>query len=138
MMRIGVRLTNYEAMKAYLTKLDRVYRGAFSDQIKRILRILRNYAMAITHQETGTLAHSHTVSYSSHLLTGYIYPDPKHIQPSRARTLPGRSVQSYAHFEHARGGTHAFYERTYNEAAQDVVLRGLRAWVDGLPRGRIG
>ena len=83
------------------------------------------YAVYVTHVDTGALkgAHTYTVQGSR----GEVYINP-HVRRS-----DGRRPAQYGPYEHARGGSHAFYDRTVNEgmgsieaAANAAVRRYLR------------
>ena len=83
------------------------------------------YAVYVTHVDTGALkgAHAYTVR-GAH---GEVYINP------RAQRSDGARPANYGPYEHARGGTHAFYDRTVSEgfnsiasAAEAAVRRYLR------------
>lgn len=107
------------------------YRGMFRDEIRDNMQGLKNYAVSVTHRESSNLARSHTWIYDSHRMQGTLYVDPtKFWFKGRGRiTWPHK----YAVYEHARGGSHAFYERTVREAAPYVLPQGLKAAVRKLP-----
>lgn len=65
------------------------------------------YVVSITHVDTGALRASHRIWLGG--LQGRIYIDPNAINPK------GQRPYIYGPKEHARGGAHAFYYRTYNE-----------------------
>lgn len=73
-------------------------------------------AVVITHVDTGALRASHRIRMERGGLRGVIYIDPTGKNP---RT--GQRTAIYGPSEHARGGSHAFYERTVNEAGPDLV-----------------
>lgn len=70
------------------------------------------YAIYVTHVETGALKGAHT--YTVHGARGEVY-----IRPDAVRS-DGRRPAQYGPFEHARGGTHAFYARTVSEGASSI------------------
>lgn len=71
------------------------------------------YAVAVTHVDTGSLRASHRMEVNG--LHGRVYLAPEAINPrSRQKT----SV--YGYYEHERGGSHAFYERTVNERGPEI------------------
>lgn len=87
--------------------------GAFGQGLVEAGNDLRDYAASVTHEDTGNLAGAHRVRVSG--LKVELYLDPGAINP--------RSHQSaalYGPFEHARGGDHAFYDRTRREKARQV------------------
>lgn len=74
------------------------------------------YATAVTHVDTGSLRASHRMEVNG--LRGRVYLAPEAINPrSRQKT----SV--YGYYEHERGGTHAFYQRTVNERGPQIRQR---------------
>lgn len=79
-------------------------------------------ARPITHVITGALRGSHT-PYQRRALVWDVTPNPATINPF------GFYPAKYGPIEHARGGSHAFYERTLNERfpeiARDAVMRAL-------------
>lgn len=77
------------------------------------------YAVAITHVDTGALRGSHRMDVSG--AHGRIYIDPASVNPRS-----GQRPSVYGPYEHARGGPHAFYQRTQDEAWQRV---GEAAWI---------
>ena len=66
---------------------------------------------SMTHIDTGALRASHRMEFSSKGKTAraLIFIDPTAVNP---RT--GRRVAEYGFYEHARGGSHAFYGRTFD------------------------
>lgn len=76
------------------------------------LIVLQRYAVGITHVDTSALRASHRMrmEFSSSDAIGEIY-----IDPSARNPRSGKRTAEYGPYEHARGGDHAFYERTYNE-----------------------
>jgi len=134
MLRVEINVAEFNrAKKAISMANDRgTYRGMFRDEIKKDLRYLTWYAKQITHKQSGVLALAHTWEYDSHRMVGRIYIDPK------VTWIQGRSSirrpHIYGLYEHSRGGSHAFYDRTVREAATpSYILDGLRASVKGLP-----
>lgn len=99
--------------------------GALGRAVQRITLLAQRYAIDITHRDTGALAGSHRVDVQGH--QGRIFLDPSASNP-RSRQL----VSRYGAFEHERGGDHAFYERTANEADRfvgegvDIIVQGLK------------
>ena len=83
------------------------------------------YAIYVTHVDTGALKGAHT--YTVRGAHGEVYINP------RAQRSDGARPANYGPYEHARGGTHAFYDRTVSEgfnsiasAAEAAVRRYLR------------
>lgn len=123
---IQFKTSNYEKLRAAVLAINdgERYRGYMKDTITRALADLRDYVREITHRETGTLAESHQWEYDSHLMKGRLYIAPWMLK------LHGHRVQwpyVYGPYEHARGGTHAFYERAMSEKAPFTVIREMNA-----------
>lgn len=89
--------------------------GAFGEAIREATVELERYAIAVTHVDTGALKSSHTMTVKG--LTGQIFLSPSAVNPYGLR--PAR----YGPVEHARGGEHAFYDRTVAERGQQVLDR---------------
>ncbi|MEZ4558732.1 MAG: hypothetical protein R3A10_08090 [Caldilineaceae bacterium] len=70
------------------------------------------YAKSITHVDTGALKASHYMRIRGE--KGEIF-----INPSASRS-DGRSPAEYGPYEHARGGSHAFYARVPREHAREI------------------
>lgn len=70
------------------------------------------YVRNITHKWTGTLAASHRLKteVSGNTLRGLLYIDPGAINP-----ITGIPAAKYGPIEEARGGSHAFYTRTFKK-----------------------
>jgi hypothetical protein len=130
---IRMRIVNYASLRREIKDFQDIHRGSFSLLLRESLEELRDYAEAITHVETGALASSHRVYYDAARQRGEISPDPSVMQHRSRR--PARSVETYAAVEHARGGTHAFYQRTLNEYGEAVVRRGVTAYMGRMPGG---
>lgn len=84
------------------------------------------YAVALTHVDTGSLKASHRIAL--HATRAEIYLDPG------AQRSDGRRPAQYGPFEHARGGEHAFYERTVAEHGAEIgnaAGRALARWLQG-------
>ena len=84
--------------------------GAFDEGIKEATIYMHRYAVSITHVDSGGLRAAHHIELGH--LKGAIY-----INPAAVRSDGARPAQ-YGLYEHARGGSHAFYARTYTEAGQ--------------------
>jgi hypothetical protein len=99
--------------------------GALGRLIKEVTTRAHRYAASITHVDTGALKGSHTIEARG--LHGSVY-----INPGATRS-DGRRPAEYGPYEHARGGAHAFYARTVNEAGQRIVQQSLRVLTKELP-----
>ena len=109
------------------------YRGMFRDTLPGILEDLAAYARKITHIETGTLAGSHTWEYDTYRTRGEVFISPRAFHVSGSRIL---YAKEYGFFEHWRGGSHAFYERTWKERGPELGIGGINGLMKRL-NGRI-
>jgi len=100
--------------------------GAFGDAVKEATIYLHRYAVSITHVDSGALRASHHIELRGRM--GAIY-----ISPSAVRSDGGRP-SVYGPYEHARGGSHAFYARTLAEAGQRAAQAGFVRLRGALPR----
>ena len=92
--------------------------GAVGKAIKYGTIRLHRYAVAITHvwkHLGGGLRASHRMAISG--LDGKISIDPSAMNPR------GQRPADYGPREHARGGTHAFYQRAVDEEGPETVRR---------------
>jgi len=132
---VEIYVSNFDqAKRAIAMANDRgTYRGMFRDEITLRLREGRDYATQITHRQTGSLAESHTYEYDSHRMRGSIYINPESFWLQSETKI--RQPAEYGIYEHARGGTHAFYERTSKEYFGDRTrfVYGLARRVKELP-----
>jgi hypothetical protein len=76
--------------------------------VKTALTVLYRHAVQITHVDTGALRASHRMGLYGN--RGEIYIDPG------AQRGDGQRPAIYGPHEHRRGGAHAFYARTVEEA----------------------
>lgn len=89
---------------------------------------LHRYAVAITHVDTGALRASQRIR-----------PGPGaraeiYIDPSSRNPRTGEAPARYGPAEHARGGSHAFYARTFYERIPDLAPRAAAYFFGQLPR----
>ena len=85
----------------------------FGRAVKYAVLEFQLYAESITHVDTGALTRSHLGEvYATH---GRVYINPSAINPR------GQRPETYGPYEHARGGTHAFYDRTVAERGPGVI-----------------
>lgn len=89
--------------------------GAFGKAIKDATVKAHRYAVSITHVDTGLLRGSHRMR-----VTG-----------TRGEIFTG---VSYAPEENARGGAHAFYERTVNEAGDGIAREAGETLLKGIAK----
>jgi hypothetical protein len=93
--------------------------GAYGRAIQNIVTQLQRYEMSVTHVDTGSLRATQRMEIRG--LRGRVYIDP------RARNPRSRQMTSvYGAIEEARGGSHAFGNRTVNEAAPRIVGLAVR------------
>jgi len=93
--------------------------------IQTVVQTLQGYAKTITHRDTTALQASHLGEV--HGLQGRIFINPSAINPR------GQRPSVYGELEHARGGSHAFYDRTVAErgpAAQQEAGYRIRMAVE--------
>ena len=108
---------------------SKTWRGMFRDTVPTMLEELCDYAQEITHRRTGWLARSHVWSYDSHLMKGRIFINPQNVYLEGSQI---RWPKVYGPYEHARGGSHAFYQRTVKEHGAAVAITGLSVGVRGI------
>lgn len=92
--------------------------GARGQAVRDATAALHRYAVAITHvwrYKGGGLRASHRMAFTDRGETGRIYIDEGAVNPRGER--PGE----YGPVEHARGGSHAFYQRTIDEAGPRIA-----------------
>jgi hypothetical protein len=110
------RVSGYYKLAQAIKKANdgETYRGIFKESIEAMLEEARDYAAKITHRGTsGKLAESHEWEYDSHKMTGNVYLNQRVVW-AKGSTLMWPFI--YGVYEHARGGSHAFYQRTISEA----------------------
>lgn len=91
-------------------------RGALGRAVQYGTMRVHRHAVAITHVDTGALRASHRMRMEQRGLRGVVYLD-------RASRNPRSNARPYQYgvYEHDRGGTHAFYERTVEEAGPRIL-----------------
>jgi len=99
--------------------------GAFGRAVVYAGTAAHRYAVAITHVDTGSLRASHRIAVEG--LRARIFIDPASTNP---RT--GERPAVYGVEEHARGGSHAFYERVVEERGREIAEGAMRELVRGL------
>lgn len=99
--------------------------GSMGMAVKAGTIMAHKSAVRKTHVKTGALRASHRIQLSG--LRGLIYIDPDSVNPK------GGKPSEYGLIEHARGGSHAFYRRVYDEDGKKITkavasefLRGFR------------
>ena len=103
--------------------------GAMGAAVQVALIKVQRYAVQVTHVDTGSLRAAHRMELDSSGLRGAVFIDPSASNP-RAKT----PVWKYGQEEHKRGGSHAFYDRTYNALGGSVLDQAIESiWraIDG-------
>lgn len=118
-----------EAQMANLRAIEAMEpNGAFGKAIKDITMSAHAYAVKITHVDSGALKASHRMKIEQQGYRGVISLDGR-------ASGPNGNPAEYGPYEHGRGGSHAFYERTVREAGRGItdkaVQRIVRAGVYG-------
>jgi hypothetical protein len=97
--------------------------GAAGQAVKDAIISLHRYATQITHVGKytggGALKSSHRMDVNE--LDGTVKIDPKSVSPRRTKAKNKPVV--YGIYENARGGEHAFYDRTTSEIGEQVAER---------------
>lgn len=107
-----------EVMAANLRLIAALEKSPIRDAVMDLHR----WAVAITHVDTGALRASHRMEVRDQ--EGRIYIDPNSVNP-RSKRRPAE----YGVYEHHRGGSHAFYQRTLKERGSHVAKRfGATVW----------
>ncbi len=91
--------------------------GSFGQALQYVTAGLHRHAVGVTHVATGALRASHRMRLDG--LRGEVYIDPA------ARNPHGALTSDYGPIEHARGSSHAFYDRTLGEAGPALVERAI-------------
>lgn len=104
--------------------------GKFGEAIRWGTMAAQRYAVSITHvwiEKGGGLRASHRMAVDLDALRGTVYIDPDSVNPR------GQKPSVYGPYEHARGGSHAFYERTEREAGPMIQNEVANRFLGGLP-----
>lgn len=118
-----------EAQRANLRALAAVKpSGELGRAVIYVLAKLHRYAVSITHVISGALRASHRTQYQEARdnALGLIYIDEGAVRPGGGRPA------IYGPIEEARGGSHAFYQRTVNEAGPGAVGEALARLIRGM------
>lgn len=89
--------------------------GEFGEAIDYVVKHALAYAIRVTHVDRGWLKASHRGRRAG--LKGAVY-----IAPMGGDDDPAE----YGPYEHARGGSHAFYDRTVDEAGDQIIKGGIK------------
>lgn len=126
------RMTGADELLTALNVIVKTMRpsGAVERATRLSIDMARRYAASITHRQSGILASAHTSSFEvgGGDFRGRIYLDPA-VKGER-----GTPPSIYGLAEHAKGGSHAFYERTAAEAWPSIKNMLDDVIVGSLPR----
>jgi len=121
-----------EAQQAMLRYIASLKPGnALTRALKYAALAAHRYTTSITHvwrYKGGALRASHRITMQEVDNKAVIFIDPASVNPR------GQRPAIYGPYEHARGGEHAFYQRTENEYGPQVARIGARAYVSELPK----
>jgi hypothetical protein len=118
-------------------------RGGLGVAVKEATQMLQRYATVITHRVTGTLAASHLADFGSGgVFTTFTNIPVKsraigriYINPNVRNPISGEKPSIYGIVEHEKGGSHAFYKRTYEERGPAALVRANQILQSRLPKG---
>lgn len=92
--------------------------SGFGDAIRVVATEVQRYAIMITHVDTGALRASHRIQWNGGLEAEVS------LAESAVNPRTGERTSEYGVYEHERAGTHAFYERTYEERGERALEIG--------------
>lgn len=101
--------------------------GAFGRAIQYATVMAQRYSVVNTHVDTGALKASHRIDIENGGLRGIVYLDPGAINPK------GQRPSQYGVYEHARGGDHAFYEKTVRDSGEQIGSIAGMILLQGMP-----
>lgn len=102
--------------------------GAVGQAIKHVTSGAHRYLVRETHVDTGSYRASQRMEITG--LRGRLYVDPTARNPRS-----GQRPAVYGEYEEARGGSHAAYKRTYEEAGPRLVREAMAIMERGLMYG---
>lgn len=110
--------------------------SAFGRAVQYATIQAHRYVVAITHVDSGALRASHRMEIKG--LHGRIFIDPTSpgINRRRGRRRASQTALRpavYGPMEHARGGSHAFYQRTEREAGTRISRAAAIGFLAELP-----
>ncbi len=130
-----IEIDGLDRTREALIKLQEVtnianYNSATSRLVRAVTMDALKYSQVVTHKITGSLARSQRMDFVTGMneIVGTISLDPHVINPVE----DSRPAQ-YGIYEHARGGGHAFFERTYEDFKTKIRSRYFRDFVRNLP-----
>lgn len=95
--------------------------GGFGKLIFNVTATLHRFMGTVTHVDTGALKSAEVMEVQG--LRGQVF-----ISPSAQNPKSGARPVDYGPFENARGGDHAFFDRTAGKAPE-AVAQGVRAFL---------
>lgn len=101
-------------------------RGGLGKAVHEATVLAHRYVLSIAHVDTGAMRAAQRQTYKD--LTGRIYTDPSAVNPDN-KALPS----DYIAYEEARGGSHAVYTRTEQEALPRIGDQAISIVVKRLP-----
>ena len=106
--------------------------GAAGEAVRDAIIALHRYAVQITHvgkyTGAGALKSSHRMEVDG--TEGQVYIDPASVSPRRTKRK--YKPVEYGVYENARGGEHAFYDRTVDEIGPNVSARARQKITDAV------
>lgn len=123
MSAVGVSIRGIPEAQEAMVKAARAVsaKGGLQKAVKAATLHLQQYAVSITHVDTGALRASHVPEVRG--TRGLIYPNPTAVRSD------GKKPADYGIYEHRRGGAHAFYARTIAESGKAARDAGLKVIV---------
>lgn len=129
-MTIGVTIRGIQEAQAANNRAIAALRpsGALGRAVRDATAMAHRHAVSVTHvwkEKGGALRASHRMKVND--TRGQIFIDPSTVNPR------GQKPSAYGPREHARGGEHAFYERTEREAGPRIAAHALEVIRSGMP-----
>jgi len=127
MMDIKLELKGIKEAQQRNVKMIRALQpqSAFGRLVRDVLENLFRFLRTVVHVRTGSLKAAQRMQWQGGL-RGEIFTDPMVTNP-----VSGQRPAIYGVFENARGGDHAFIDRTV-QAAPGMVQRGVRDFLNNL------
>ncbi len=124
-------IAEIQAAQAHLNKIlaSLQPKSAYGRAIKVMWIAGSQYAEKVSHRDSGALQASHRFEMYVDELGGQVFIDPS------ATTAKGKKPSEYGPYEEARGGSHAFYERTEVEAGQKIAILGVEELIGAFDAG---
>ncbi len=121
-----------QELQDYNLKLIAGIRGPYMVQaVKTAGAAVHRYTVGITHVVSGALRASHRLAVDSPRRMAIVS-----IDQSARNPRSNANVAEYAVTEHDRGGSHAFYERTYRDYGDKAGEIGLDDLMESVRNGR--